>query len=96
MSHISLYEAHERRDLGFATPHPRERGRTVKDFVQATPPTRNFISVATPCSRRIVLGTDLVAEIEEEEHSGELQGNCNMPLDNGKLNSKISATFLNS
>lgn len=74
MSHISLYEADERRDLAFAT--PREKGRSVRDFYAgrdavATP--RLFTAAATPSARKVNLGPDLVAAIEEDEHTANIQ-----------------------
>ena len=68
MSHISLYEAHERQDQVLHTPCPKERGRRVRDFTSAklaTPGPRSFICRPTPATRKVNVGTDLVAEIEE-------------------------------
>ena len=78
MSHISLYEAHEKRDQVLDTPLPRERGRRVHDFIgvtAATPLPKNFLLLATPGRRRIETGLDLVAEIEEDENQQACHGN---------------------
>ena len=77
MSHISLYEEHERRDQVLDTPHPRERGRRVKDFyaaASATPLPKNYLTTATPATRRVEDGPDLVAELEEESNAAAISG----------------------
>ena len=74
MSHISLYEAHEKRDQVLDTPLPSHRGRRVHDFIgatAATPLPKNYLLLATPGARRIENIPDLVAEIEEENPEGE-------------------------
>lgn len=72
MSHISLLEAEENRDVIFATPCPQERGKRVKDFKPlhyATGPTpKSYLPFATPSTRRIDVATDIVAAMEEEKN----------------------------
>ena len=77
MSHISIFEAHQERDQVLHTPCPREKGRRVSDFKSAklaTPGPRSFICRPTPTVRKVNAGTDLVAEIEEEQNEESLQG----------------------
>ena len=69
MSHISLYEAHEAQNQVLQT--PRDKGRRVRDFTPAafaTPLPKAFLNRPTPSVRKVNVGTDLVAEIEEEEN----------------------------
>ena len=77
MSHISLFEAHENRDLVHGTPVRRQRGQGVYDFVGSTktPKTQNYLLLATPATRRITNDADLIAGIEEEDHPGSYEGN---------------------
>ena len=78
MSHISLFEAHENRDLVYGTPvrHQR-RSKGVYDFVGSTKTpkrTQNYLLLATPATRRITNDADLIAGIEEENHPGSYEG----------------------
>ena len=71
MSHISLYETYERQNQVLQTPCPKDKGRRVSDFTPAafaTPAPKAFLNRPTPSVRKVNAGTDLVAEIEEEEN----------------------------
>lgn len=71
MSHISLYETYERQNQVLQTPCPKDKGRRVRDFTPATfatPLPKAFLNRPTPSVRKVNAGTDLVAEIEEEEN----------------------------
>ncbi len=75
MSHISLLEAERNRNQDFATPHPKERGRRVKDFAcKSGKFTSNFTPCRTPSARRIFAATDLVAAMDEEDNDQAVQG----------------------
>ena len=77
MSHISIFEAHRERDHVLHTPCPRDKGRRLSDFKSAklaTPGPRSFICRPTPTARKVNAGTDLVAEIEEEQNEEALKG----------------------
>ena len=93
MSHISLFEAHENRDLEHGTPVRRQRrSKGVYDFVGSTKTpkrTQNYLLLATPATRRITNDADLIAGIEEENHPGSYEGINDNIIMNYLLGDKI-------